>query len=137
MRRSNEQPRTSGERPRSATQQLVSGSGKPATGSVDSVLATGPARARSRTVGGPLPVSGRGRSDSVGLMSYFGLGSNGVEAKMQSWEESRRDLEKGVDSGGRESAVNRPLTPTAEAVEEEHHEDEVVEHLDCIGTSFV
>lgn len=127
-RRSNELSRTSGDRPRSATHHFALRDKPPI-----SDLAAGPARARSRTVGGPLPNGGRNRSDSVGLISYFGLGSNGVEAKMQLWEDNRRDLEKGGDREGKEMSKNRVLTTTEEADEDVHHDDEVVEHLDVIG----
>lgn len=130
-RRSNEHPRTSGDRPRSATHHFALGDKPPV-----SDLAAGPTRARSRTVGGPLPNGGRNRSDSVGLRSYFGLGSNGVEAKMQSWEDSKRDLEKGGEGEGKESSGGRVLTTMEEAEEDVHHDDEVVEHLDVIGTSI-
>jgi hypothetical protein len=84
-------------------------------------------RARSRTVAAP----GRNRSDSVGLVSYFGLGSNGVEAKMQSWEDNKRDL---MEKGGRDEKSDGVLERTEEEAEEDvHHDDEVVEHLDVIG----
>ncbi|KAJ9110250.1 hypothetical protein QFC19_001653 [Naganishia cerealis] len=70
-----------------------------------------------------------------GLMSYFGLG-DGVEAKLQSWEDTRRDLEKGLPYGGKAVRAVGELTPTSEASEEawedEQHDDEVVEHLDVI-----
>lgn len=64
------------------------------------------------------------------------MGSNGVEAKMQSWEDSKRDLEKGGEGEGKESSGGRVLTTMEEAEEDVHHDDEVVEHLDVIGTSI-
>lgn len=122
VRRSRE--RTSGDRSRSATHRL------PPLASDEA----GSTRARSRTVAGAAP---RNRSDSVGLISFFGLGSNGVEAKMQSWEDTKRDL---MEKGGREEKSaggdGRVLETTEEDAEEDvHHDDEVVEHLDVIGTS--
>lgn len=108
-------------------------SDKPRSDSVSSTAGPATTRGRSRTVGAPGSGHARGRSDSVGLMSYFGLG-NGMEEKLQSREDERRDLEKGVRAG--EYKADRTLSTTEEAGEEEeaeHHEDEVVEHLDVIG----
>lgn len=120
---------------RSAERARLSGD-KSRFGSFTSGTGAG-GRARARAVGAA--GLGRGRADSVGLMSYFGLG-DGVEAKMQSREEERRDVEKGVrgtgvgyDGGG----GGLGTTEEAEEEEQEHHEDEVVEHLDVIGKRLI
>lgn len=113
---------------RSKERGRVSGDRSP-SGSVSSAAGPSTTRTRAKTVGGPAPVLGRNRAGSVGLMSYFGIG-NGIEETMQSREDEKRDLEKGDRGGGQEySRMEEPL----EEAEEEHHEDEVVEHLDVIG----
>ena len=121
-RRSAERARLSGDKSRSGS--VTSGTGVSG-------------RARARTVG--VAGSGRGRADSVGLMSYFGLG-NGVEAKMQSREDERRDVEKGVrgtKDGYTGGAGGLGSTEEVEEEEKQHHEDEVVEHLDVIGKRLI
>ncbi|KAJ9098261.1 hypothetical protein QFC21_004590 [Naganishia friedmannii] len=131
MRLSGQHRRGSGERER--RESLVSSFSKAEDGTAGDTPAV--RRARARTVAGTQVTATRGRAGSVGLMSYFGLtGDDGVEAKMQSWEDSRRDMmEKGVSPLG-----VGVLTPPQETGEEgsldegEGHDDEVVEHLDVI-----